>query len=188
MICPHCGHEIETSDSSRNLSPKDLEQVNAKVDYIIETARNKTVNYGNRDRIPERIRHLCDAYVEACGKDKDGVYLQEPTKGKISFWIMTLDEWLEERIKPEHVFAAWQYVREEAKYLVASPAALTKAVIGMKSKNVVSLSVASDEEVQKTQLFLEDKWKPQQVISSEERERLGKEMKQRLAAKLSVSK
>lgn len=114
--------------------------------------------YANRDKIPQPLLALCDAYVIGCGKDADGNFIHEPTKSTRSMWILTLDEWKESHIKPEHVTAAWEHVRgPKGGYPIANPAALTKTILGIKAQGVVSKSIKSEQSIERTKQMLEEK-------------------------------
>jgi hypothetical protein len=76
---PSARQDIE---SHKSLTPNQVEQANAKVTAIIATARH--VTYSNRDKIPEALLELCDAYCTLTG--------QEPRKKVITDWLDSLSQ------------------------------------------------------------------------------------------------
>jgi hypothetical protein len=136
--CPHCNMEFEqpkTSEQKSNyLTDKELEQANAKVSDMIASA--KKIKYLNREKIPQPYIDFCDAYVDACGKDNDGMPNQEPTKAQIFDWMSTFEEWTQARLTPDHIREAYTYAtRPDGGFPVGRPGALTKTAIAMKSKH-----------------------------------------------------
>lgn len=119
----------KTTHRSGGLSEKDLQQVNAKVDFILEN--EKKVKYQNRDKLPEPYLHFADLYNQLTG--------QEPTKRVIMDWMQTFEEWKQEGLQDDHIRAAWQYAnRPEGGFPVGRPGALTNTAVAMKSKSMLS--------------------------------------------------
>jgi hypothetical protein len=130
MKCPHCGFEFETEIGG--LNETELKQANDKVTAMIDAARTKQMRYAHREKIPEQYLALCDAYVEACGKDSDGAYNQEPNKTTLMEWLATLEAWKQARLTPDHIKKA--YEQSIGKFPVGRPSALTVTAVAMKSK------------------------------------------------------
>jgi hypothetical protein len=100
---------------TRALSPKDYEQVNKKVDAMIENSRR--ASWSGREKMPEPIRELLDMYVELTG--------QTPTKGKLMDWMATASEWMEIGIIKNDLQKAYERSREGNGFAVVRPGSLT---------------------------------------------------------------
>jgi hypothetical protein len=137
---PTLDSESESSSLGSGLSKKDLENANRLMDAILANAKKET--YPNRDRIPESYLPYCDFYVEMVGKDPDGHFIQVPTQRVITDWIMTFEEWKQERLTREHIRAAWEHANRDGGFPVGRPGALTKTAVAMKTKLLSSPSAA----------------------------------------------
>lgn len=84
------------------------------------------VRYQNRDKMPEQYLPFADLYHELTG--------QEPTKRVIQDWMMTFEEWRQERLEPEHIKAAFLKSNNEQGFPVGRPGALTITAVAMKTK------------------------------------------------------
>jgi hypothetical protein len=132
--------EITPLGGGSGLSKTDLEKANRLMDAILANAQKAT--YPNRERIPESFLPYCDFYVEMVGKDPDGHYIQVPTQRVITDWILTFEEWKQERLTREHIRAAWEHANRDGGFPVGRPGALTKTAVAMKTKMLASPSAA----------------------------------------------
>jgi hypothetical protein len=137
---PTLDSESESSSLGSGLSKTDLQNANRLMDAILANAKKET--YPNRDRIPESYLPYCDFYVEMVGKDPDGHFIQVPTQRVITDWIMTFEEWKQERLTREHIRAAWEHANRDGGFPVGRPGALTKTAVAMKTKLLSSPSAA----------------------------------------------
>ena len=81
-------------------------------------AAKKAQRYANRENMPESYLPFADLYNELTG--------QEPTKRVIQDWMMTFEEWKQEKLLHEHIRAAWLQANEPDKgFTVGRPGALT---------------------------------------------------------------
>ena len=113
-----------TSTSKSALSPKDLEQVNKKVDAILENEKKAASSWTGRESIPEPIRELLDVYVKVTG--------QKPTKGQLIDWLSSGGEWLElgaVTVDIENAYKKARPVKGDG-FMVTRPGSLT-TTIGM---------------------------------------------------------
>lgn len=133
------------------LSKKDYEQVNAKVDAMIENA-TKPKKYDNRDKMPETYWTYSDLYHELTG--------QPLTKRVLLDWMATFEDWKQEGLQPEHIRAAWQHAnRPEGGFMVGRPGALTVTAVAMKSKMIAAPPAPQLDraELERTRKLLEEK-------------------------------
>ena len=111
--------------SNGGLSEKDLEQVNAKVDAIIDAAR--TAKYQYREKFPPNLVPLVDCYVEATG--------QTPSKRVLFDWIGSFGEMYDEGITTEHLRAAYKHAtRPDGGFLVSRPGSLINTAAAIKAQ------------------------------------------------------
>lgn len=90
-------------------------------------AAKKAQRYANRENMPESYLPFADLYNELTG--------QEPTKRVIQDWMMTFEEWKQEKLLHEHIRAAWLQANEPDKgFTVGRPGALTVTAVGIKSR------------------------------------------------------
>jgi len=116
-----------TTETTTNggLSEKDMEQVNAKVDAIIDAAR--TAKYQYREKFPPNLVPLVDCYVEVTG--------QTPSKRVLFDWIGSFGEMYDEGITPEHLRAAYKHAtRPDGGFLVSRPGSLTNTASAIKAQ------------------------------------------------------
>lgn len=104
------------------ITEKDMEEIKAVGEK----------HYQNRERIPEGYLKMCDLYVELCGKDQDGQWNQVPTQRVLSDWLLTFEEWKQERLTPKNIKDA--FVEVNAKFGVGRPGALTTSAMQFKTK------------------------------------------------------
>jgi len=109
---------------TRELSSKDIEKANKKVDFILENERKALDSWPGRASIPEPIRDLLDVYVQITG--------QKPAKNKLMDWLQTGQEWLEIGISSEDLQAAYKKAKPDCGdgFMVSRPGSLT-TVAGM---------------------------------------------------------
>ena len=114
----------ESSINERELSSKDIEKANKKVDFILENERKALDSWPGRASIPEPIRDLLDVYVQITG--------QKPAKNKLMDWLQTGQEWLEIGISSEDLQAAYKKAKPDCGdgFMVSRPGSLT-TVAGM---------------------------------------------------------
>lgn len=113
------------------LTPKEYQQANAKVDAMIENTRRKT--YANREKMPEPYLAYADVYNQLTG--------QEPTKRVFQDWLMTFGEWQNEGIRVEDIREA----HSTAKFTIVRPGSLTATVVAIRAKARVSKSIRESE-------------------------------------------
>jgi len=116
-------------------------------------------NYTNRDKMPEPYLEYCDAYVKMCGMDADGEYNQVPTKRVIMDWMQTFEEWKQERLKVEHIQAAFMKANSDQGFPVGRPGALTVTAIAMKTKATANIQPAiNTAAIEATKQLVEEKF------------------------------
>lgn len=105
--------------------------------------------YQNRDRIPEPLLTYADLYNELTG--------QEPTKRVISDWLLTFNEWKDEKLTEDNIRMAWAQAQSDKGFTVGRPGALTVTAVGMKSKAKPALPAINAEAVRRTTAFIEER-------------------------------
>lgn len=116
-------------------------------------------NYLNRDRIPESLLLLCDAYVKLCGKDSMGHWNQEPTQRVFSDWLQTFNEWKDAHLTVEHIQAAFNKANSDQGFPVGRPGALTLTAVALKTKNnAVVIPVLNTQAIEYTKKLLDEKY------------------------------
>lgn len=116
-------------------------------------------NYLNRDRIPEALLPLCDAYVKMCGKDAMGQWNQEPTQRVLSDWLLTFNEMRDAHLTSEHIQAAFIKANSDQGFPVGRPGALTVTAIAMKTKATANVQPAiNTQAIEYTKQLIEEKF------------------------------
>ena len=101
-------------------------------------ATAKTVNYNNRDLMPEPYLHFSDLYHEMTG--------QELTKRVLQDWMMTFEYWKQDGLTAEDIRAAFAKSNDiNGGFPVGRPGALTTTANAMKTKKTASTILAVDQ-------------------------------------------
>ena len=78
---------ITIPKTEKSPADKFFAEANKQVDDIIANAQKAKDSWNGREKVPEPIRELLDAYVKLTG--------QKPTKSQLFDWLNTGSEWLE---------------------------------------------------------------------------------------------
>ena len=111
-----------------------VQSANRQIDYMLQPP--PASHYVNRDRIPESLRPLADAYHEATG--------QEPVKPVLGDWIAELNQWQAEGITPAHVRKA--YRESVGRFTVGRPGSLSAKLREVKGRERVRPTKAMTRE------------------------------------------
>lgn len=156
--------------------PLPLEILMQSEDPITERQLNviqEAKTYENRDRIPEVLLPFSDLYNELTG--------QEPNRRSFTDWIDTFWLWRAEKLTEDAIRSAWAQAQSEKGFTVGRPGALTITAVGMKSKARPALPQIDKKAIERTIEDMNEKWRERKLVSAETRERLGREMKERIA-------
>lgn len=151
----------KASDVLRNI-PMSIENLIATGQPVTEERMEqlqKVKQYQNRERIPESYLPFFDLYVELCGKDQNGNWNQEPTKRVFSDWMLTFDEWKQERLTPDNIRAAFIKANSDNGFPVGRPGALTNTAVALKTKTgTIATAQINTEAIERTKQMLAEKW------------------------------
>jgi hypothetical protein len=139
-VSPSEGDRVSPSEGSQNdpkndplnmgsgLSEEDKEQANAKMDAILEAARQAQKKYAMRADIPEPYLEYCDLFVSLTGL--------KPTKKNASDWLATFSEWTSEGLTIKDIQAAWNKANPEngKGFTVTRPGSLTGTAVALKAQ------------------------------------------------------
>jgi len=117
-----CGHK---TDEVRGDYKVITDAANRQVDGMLEAMRvaSTKINYTGREMLPDPIRELMDAFVEATGL--------KPLKREVMGWLQIGQEWLDLHIQAKDVRGAAEYAK--GKYAIMEPASLTKTIRSFKA-------------------------------------------------------
>jgi hypothetical protein len=113
---------INPSINARELASQEIEEITQKEKSreLAELAQAQSRNaWSGREKFPEPIRDLLDAFVQTTG--------QRPSKGQLTDWLATGQEWLEIGITAADLRAAYARAKppDGRGFLVTRPGSLT---------------------------------------------------------------
>ena len=115
-----------TSDSSSLSSPlsgaqkqKVINNANKTVDAILDNAKKALGSWQGREKMPEPLRDLGDAFVNVTGI--------KPQKKELAFWMGEFQDWLGMGVKPSDLQEVKAYSTEHG-YDIFGPSSMTKTL------------------------------------------------------------